>query len=164
MWLQKSYEQLLWAYDFTDNQVKEQTKLLKELARDERYSDRVSILEMIPGIGVLTAMELLLELQDVERFRTGGQLAAYVGLTPSQFSSGDRIRMGHITRVGKAHLRAVMIEAAWTLISKDKHVAELYIKIKNRAGKKRAIVAIARRMLLMTRSILINQTCYTSAA
>jgi transposase len=47
----------------------------------------------IPGVGMIAAMELLLELQDVTRFQRADQLAAYVGLTPSQYSSADKIRM-----------------------------------------------------------------------
>ncbi len=61
----------------------------------------MEILLSIPGIGVISAMELLLELQDVSRFRRAEQLAAYVGLTPSQYSSADKVRMGRITGIGK---------------------------------------------------------------
>ncbi len=52
-------------------------------------------------------MELLLELQDVTRFRQADQLAAYVGLTPSQYSSADKVRMGRITKVGKQFAQGV---------------------------------------------------------
>ena len=118
-WLQKSFTELIRAYEFVDGQIEEQTNLLKELAKEERYRDRVVILRSIPGIGIISAMEMLLELQDVERFSTADQLAAYVGLTPSQYSSGDRIRMGRITRIGKQHLRALLIEAAWIFVRKN---------------------------------------------
>ncbi len=64
-------------------------------------------------------MELLLELQDVSRFRRAEQLAAYVGLTPSQYSSADKVRMGRITGIGKNTLRSLLVEASWTLIRKD---------------------------------------------
>ena len=57
------------------------------------YQDRMEILQSIPGIRIISAMELLLELQDVSRFRRAEQLAAYVGLTPSQYSSADKVRM-----------------------------------------------------------------------
>lgn len=163
-WLGKCFKQLLDAYEFTDNQVAEQTALLKELAKTDMYSERVKILTSIPGIGIISAMELLLELQEVERFRTAGQLAAYVGLTPSQFSSGDNVRMGHITRVGKPQLRAILIEAAWILIRKDTKARKTYERIRARAGGKRAIVAVARRLLIQSRRMIINNSQFTRCA
>jgi transposase len=163
-YLQKCFDQYLVAFDQADRQVREQTDLIRTLAQEEKYRERVALLCRIPGIGLLTAMELLVELQAIERFRTGEQLAAYVGLTPSQFSSGDHVRMGHITGIGKAHLRGAMIEAAWVYVRKDKRAAEVYANIRARAGAKRAIVAVARRMLLLSRSMLINRKAYLPAA
>jgi transposase len=61
----------------------------------------VEILQSIPGIGVIFVMEVLLELQDVSHFRQAEQMSAYVGLTPSQYSSADKVRMGRITGIGK---------------------------------------------------------------
>ena len=162
-WLQKCFDQLLNGHESVNRQVQEQTDMIRELAQHEKYRDRVALLRRIPGIGLLIAMELLLELQDVERFRTGDELAAYVGLTPSQYSSGDHVRMGHITRIGKPELRGAMIEAAWVYVRKDKHAAETYATIRTRAGGKRAIVAMARRMLLLSRSVLINRTSFVPA-
>ena len=163
-WLKKSFEKLIRAYEFVDGQIEEQTKLLKELAKEERYRERVAILRSIPGIGIISAMEMLLELQDVERFSKADQLAAYVGLTPSQFSSGDRVRMGRITRIGKQQLRALLIEAAWIFVRKDVTANEIYTRIRARAGSKRAIVAIARRLLLIGRRLLINNKMYARIA
>ncbi len=133
---------------------------LKTISKEEYYQKDVAILKSIPGIGDLTAIELLLELQDVKRFSSGDKLAAYVGLTPSQYSSGDKVRMGRITRMGKPHLRAVLVEASWVLIRKDPVMAKKYEDLKNRRGGKRAIVAIARKVLLIARRILIDQIPY----
>ena len=154
------FRKVICAYKFVDGQIEEQTNLLKELAKEERYSESVAILRSIPGIGIISAMEILLELQDIKRFSTADQLAAYVGLTPSQFSSGDRIRMGRITCIGKQQLRALLIEAAWILVRKDAKMNETYTSIRSRAGSKRAIVAIARRLLIAGRWLLINNTMY----
>jgi transposase len=104
-WMQKSFNQLLEQYEFLCAQIDKQTQLLRQLAKLPLYRNRVKALCSIPGIGVLTAMEILLELQDFSRFRRAQQLAAYVGLTPSQYSSADKIRMGRITGVGKNAVR-----------------------------------------------------------
>jgi len=124
------------------------------------YRDRVKILRSIPGIGLIAATEILLELQDVSRFRRSKDLAAYVGLTPSQYSSAEKIRMGRITGIGKNNLRGTLIEAAWLLIRKDVAMREKYERIKGRAGAKRAIVAVVRTLLLRTRRMLLDNQPY----
>jgi len=159
-WMQESFQRLLEEFQFLTEQIKRQTTLLRELAASPEYHERVQILKSVPGIGLIAAMELLLELQDVERFRRADQLAAYVGLTPSQYSSANKVRMGRITGIGKNALRATMVEVAWRLIAKDPAMREKYERIKVQAGGKRAIVAIARMTLLRTRRMLIDRRPY----
>jgi transposase len=159
-WMQESFNRLLEQYEFLCVQIDKQTQLLRELSETERYRKRVEILQSIPGIGLISAMELLLELQDVSRFRRAEQLVAYVGLTPSQYSSADKVRMGRITGVGKNTLRAILVEASWTLIAKDQATREKYERIKIRSGGKRAIVAVARTLLLRMRRMLLDSQEY----
>jgi len=158
--MQESFNRLLEQYEFLNAQIDKQTQLLRELSETARYRERVEILQSIPGIGVISAMEVLLELQDVSRFRRAEQLAAYVGLTPSQYSSADKVRMGRITGIGKNTLRAILVEASWTLIGKDQTMREKYDRIKIRSGGKRAIVAIARTLLLRMRRMLLDGQAY----
>jgi transposase len=159
-WMQESFNRLLEQYEFLNMQINKQTQLLQELSETEMYRGRMEILRSIPGIGVISAMELLLELQDVSRFRRAEQLAAYVGLTPSQYSSADKVRMGRITGIGKNTLRSILVEASWILISKDQAMREKYDRIKIRSGGKRAIVAIARTLLLRMRRMLLDERPY----
>ena len=159
-WMQESFERFLEQYIFLCDQITRQTQLLKELSEKKSYKKRVEILRSIPGVGIIAAMEILLELQDMKRFRRADQLAAYVGLTPSQYSSADKIRMGRITCIGKNSVRAILVQAAWCLIRKDGVMRERYDKIKTRAGGKRAIVAIARQLLIRMRRILLDGTSY----
>ena len=161
--MQESFNRLLEQYRFLDEQIKKQDALIHELSEMDLYRERVEILKSVPGIGIVAAMELLLELQDVTRFRQADQLAAYVGLTPSQYSSADKVRMGRITKVGKHSLRAVLVQVAWQLIRKDPAMKEKYERIKIRAGGKRAIVAIARTLLLRVRRIWLDATPYQVA-
>jgi transposase len=161
---QESFQSMLRQYQFLCQEVNKQTALLRALSQEELYQERVKILCSIPGLGLITAMEILLELQDVARFRRAEALAAYVGLTPSQHSSGEHVRMGRITRIGKHSLRAMLVEAAWQLIRKDQHMHSKYENIKQRAGGKRAIVAIARKLLLCARRMLLDGQQYRVAA
>jgi transposase len=160
-WMQESFHRLLEQYEFLSAQIDKQTQLLRELSETALYRERVEILESVPGIGMISAMELLLELQDVSRFRRAEQLAAYVGLTPSQYSSADKVRMGRITGIGKNTLRAILVEASGKLITKDQAMREKYDRIKIRSGGKRAIVAIARTLLLRMRRRLLDKQAYT---
>lgn len=159
-WMQESFARLLEEYQFLTQQIERQTKLLRELAETAQYEERVKILRSTPGIGLISSMEYLLELQDLKRFQRGNRLAAYVGLTPSQYSSGEKLRMGRITAIGKNDLRGTLVEVAWRLIAKDPAMQEKYERIKIRAGSKRAIIAIARTLLLRTRRMLLDRQPY----
>jgi transposase len=158
--MQESFKRLLEQYHFLDEQINKQTDLLKKLSETELYKERVEILMTIPGIGMIAAMELLLELQDIKRFQRADQLAAYVGLTPSQYTSADKVRMGRITCVGKNSLRAMLIQASWALIRKDGVMREKYDRLKSRSGGKRAIVAVARTLLIRMRRLLLDNNPY----
>ncbi len=157
---QASFQNLLDQFDQTSELIGRQKDLLKELAGSSKYADRVKILESVPGIGWLSAMEILLELQDVARFQSADALAAYVGLTPSQHSTGERVRMGRITRQGKPTVRTLLIQASWRLIDTDPAMEQKYERIKKRAGGKRAIVAVARTLVIRMRRILLDQQMY----
>ncbi|MGB5106817.1 MAG: IS110 family transposase [Candidatus Zixiibacteriota bacterium] len=162
-WQTESFQRLLTEYQMVSELIDQQTKLLKELSETDRYQEPLARLTSVPGIGLITGMEVLLELGDLNRFRRGTQLAAYVGLTPSQYSSGEKVRLGAITGIGKPRLRADLIEAAWTLISKDEAQKTRYEQLKFRCGSKRAIVATARRLLLTLRRLVLDQQDYRPA-
>lgn len=163
-WAQRSYQRLLTMYHLVTEQLVEQTQLLRELAGTERYRGPLRLLQTVPGIGLITGMAVLLELGEISRFARADGLAAYAGLTPSQYSSGDRVRMGGITGMGNRYLRSLLVEAAWVAIRRDRYLREAYDRIKVRAGGKRAIVAVARRLLLSMRRVLLDQTEYRCQA
>jgi transposase len=159
-WIDQSFQVLVEQYEFLSQQIEKQTGLLQELSESEAYCEKVTLLRSVPGIGLIAAMELLLELGDITRFQRADKLAAYVGLTPSQYSSADKIRMGRITKAGKSNLRGILIEASWTLITKDQLLRGKYEKLKARSGAKRAIVAIARTLLVRIRRLLLDEQPY----
>jgi len=163
-WSRESLDRLLEEYEFLSGQIVRQTTLLRELAETVEYREEIRLLQTIPGVGMIAAMHLVLELQDMSRFRNGEQLAAYVGLTPSQYSSADKIRLGRITRVGKNQLRGALVEVAWRLIVKDGRMRQVYEHLKVRTGAKRAIVAVARRTLLIMRRMLLDGQVYRPAS
>jgi transposase len=136
------------------------TREVRSLARAERYARKVELLTSIPGVGVLSAMEILTELQDVSRFATADQIAAFLGLTPAQYSSGEHVRMGKITHAGNHRLRTRMVECSWIAIKKDPGLNKTYQTIKMRRGGKRAIVAVSRKLIIRIRRILLDEVAY----
>jgi transposase len=163
-WATQSYQELLTEYDQLCLQVKRQTQLLERLASSEPYRERALLLCTLPGVGLILAMEFLLELQDVSRFRTAKALAAYLGLTPSQNSSGEHVRLGAITRTGKPRLRGMLVEGSWRAIATDAGLRHRYEQLKARIGAKRAAVAIARHLALTARRLLLDHRPYQAAA
>jgi len=114
----------------------------------------------VPGLGIISAMEILTELGEVERFQTSKELSSYLGLTPSEYSTGERIRHGKITRCGNKRVRTALVEASWKAIAKDPALRVKYERIKNRRGAKRAIVAVARVLSGKIRRVLLDKTPY----
>lgn len=161
-WMTESLSKLIELFEYLEDQKKEQVKLLKELSEEKGYQADVDLLRSTHGIGLIVAMEYLLELKNMNRFKNGKKLASYVGLTPSQHSSGEKIRMGRITKSGKKRLRGLLIESSWQLIRRDGAMRKKYDELKMRCGGKKAIVAIARRLLLRMRQLLKKQEPYVA--
>jgi transposase len=124
---------------------------IRHLAKTDRYKEAYKSLRAIPGVGMLTAMVFLTEIGDPGRFSNRRQLAAYLGLCPSAFESGDQDdRKGHITHQGPGRLRKVLCQAAWAAIRTDPETRKSWERIKgDRPGRaKKAVVAIMRRMAI----------------
>lgn len=114
----------------------------------QRWGDdpRVQRLTTIPGIGPFIAIVLVLELGDIARFPSAKHVASYIGLTPRVRASADRVRSGHITREGNRLLRWVLVLAATQASRRPGPLRTWFRMIQQRTGKKRARVALARRL------------------
>jgi transposase len=106
-----------------------------------------AILASIPCVGTVTIDVVLAELGDLRRFRNQKQVTAYAGLAPKVRESADRRKEGGITKEGSGLLRWVLIQTAWRMVTKTRRWGLAYEKLKSRKGAKRAIVAVARRLL-----------------
>jgi len=85
-----------------------------ELVRTWSLFPMIQALQALRGVSVITAATIAAELGDLSRFESAGQLMAYVGLVPSEHSSGERRRQGRLTRTGNSNARWVVVEAAWS--------------------------------------------------
>jgi transposase len=126
-------------------------RAIAALAKSDRYASTFRKLMLMPGVGTLSAMTFLTELGDLDRFANRRQLAAYLGLVPQVFESGERDdRKGHITHQGPARVRHVLCQAAWAALRCSEKWKTTYDNIK-RGMKKRskiAIVAVMRRLAI----------------
>jgi transposase len=156
-----TFSQLLKSYRRVREDLVEVTGYLRKLSKDPRYRVDYQRLFALRGIGVITAMTYLLEIHDFARFRKSKHFSSFLGLTPSQHSSGEHVRLGCISRQGNAHLRRVLVESAWTVIKHDPHLRDKYDRIRSRGNNgKKAIVAVARSLAVRMRRCLLDKTNY----
>jgi transposase IS116/IS110/IS902 family protein len=99
-----------------------------------------------PGVGALTALAFVLIIGRAERFQCGKQIACYLGLVPLEDSSGERRRLGHITKQGNALLRFLLVEAAQVTVRTIPQWRSKYFHLAMRRGRKIAKVAMARKL------------------
>jgi transposase len=99
-----------------------------------------------PGVGSLTALAFVLIIGEVNRFRCGKQVAGYLGLVPLEESSGNRRRLGHITKQGSSMMRFLLVEAAQVTVRSLPEWRSKYLHLVLRRGRKIAKVAMARRL------------------
>jgi transposase len=117
-------------------------------------SDLERICRSVPGIGPIASRTLINELGDMSQFKNDRSLYSFTGFTPQEYSSGEHTRQGNISRQGRPVLRKILVQAAWRAIKEDEGLNEVFERISERAGKKRAIVAVARRLIGIIRACL----------
>lgn len=110
---QSALSHMLCHLDAIDAQIAALDAELERIARSEPWSDPVAWLCCFRGIKTLTALALLAEIGDFRRFATARELMSFLGLTPSEYSSGEQRHRGRITKSGNAHARRLVVEAAW---------------------------------------------------
>ena len=96
----------------------------------------------------------------MSQFNNERQLFSYTGMTPSEHSSGENTRRGHITRQGNSRVRWLLCQAAWRAIKEDRDLKEYFERLHPRTGKKRAIVAVARKLIGRIRAAFRQNTLY----
>lgn len=150
-------------------QVEQLQQKLLELSRDiramirsEHYCNSAKLLMSVPGIGALTAISMLTEIGSIHRFPSFYKFNSFIGLCPTEFSSGETERKGRITSRHHAQLRSLIIEMSWTAIRLDPAINLVYHEYKKRMTAKRAVIRVARKMLSRIYHVLIKQQPYVT--
>jgi transposase len=131
-----------------------------ELARQSnlaRWEEQAAFLLQLPGVGVPSAMQLLAAIGDICRFPTSHQLVGYAGLGASVHSSGQEHRGGGITKQGRRDIRKTMVDVAWVAVANHFYWKTKFERLANRVGKQKAIVAIARKLLVVVWHVLAER-------
>lgn len=135
--------------------------ILTQIAARVAHEPGVRLLMTIPGVGLMTAATLWAKLGDPRRFPGPKQVGRYAGLDPSVDQSGERDRRGRISRNGDGLLRRALVEAAWVVARHDAGPLGSYYRRKaTQLGAKRALIALARRLVVVAWRMLLTGEVY----
>jgi transposase len=136
------------------------TREIRNLSKNEKYSKLVPLICSVPGIGLISAMIIATETQDIRRFKNIDHQCAYIGLIPNTHSSGEKENIGKITNRGNKHLKNALIECAWMSIKYDPALLIAFKRLCKTMDSNKAIIRIARKLLSRIRYVLINNKPY----
>lgn len=140
--LQQTFEAYVRTVEEAQERVESLETQLQAVAQQAPYHEPVQALRCLKGIDTLSALTIMVETQDFRRFSTAAAFMSFTGLVPSEASSGARVRRGCITKTGNAHLRRVLVEAAWCNRHGQVVSRELALRRRNAAP---IVLAIARK-------------------
>jgi len=130
---------------------------LTQLSVSPDWADQVPFLIQLPGIGLLTAMTILSAIGDISRFPSAKKLVGYAGLGGRIHASGQVHHTGSITKQGRKELRSALVEAAWITVKNHPYWQAQFQRLQLKKGSKKAIVAIARKLLVVIWHVLTAQ-------
>jgi transposase len=131
------------------------------MARMQRHKEDLEIALSINGMGFTSVSTILAEIGNYKDFQTGEQLASWCGLVPKVSQSADKLVTGNITKQGSKHVRRMLIQVAHAITkSGTSKLKRFYLRILAKKGKKKAIVALARKVLCILHHLLVNREKY----
>ncbi|MFC2129337.1 IS110 family transposase [Bacteroidota bacterium] len=157
---QKSLEFYLQELHFLIEKEKWLRKQIEQLSLSDQYKEDVRLLRTIPSVGLITAMTVITEIGDINRFKSLDKLSCYFGLIPTSHSSGEKERIGRNTSRGNKYLKHLLIESAWIIIRKDPGLLLYYKKQIAVMESNKAIIKVARKLLNRIRLILTQKIEY----
>lgn len=151
-------ERILLVIEAMTLQLRDADRQIRTLARQSAVCRR---LMTVPGIGVVTAVAFVAQIDDVSRFAHAYQLQSYLGLTPGENSSSERERRTGITKAGSSTLRQNLIQAAWTALRYPKEpMVRWATRVAERRGKFIGVVALARKLAGIMYALWRDDTIY----
>jgi transposase len=158
-------DRLLDSLEFIDNQIVKTSAEIRRFCRNDPEIFRCTgYLQSLPGIGWIVASQLIARIGDWRDLKNIRQLPAFLGLVPTENSTGERTERGSITRSGDPRLRSKMIQASWSAIRQDGELREFYRAVRKRnpppEASRVAIVAVAHKLAVRAAVVLMKQRPY----
>ena len=159
-------EQLLSQLDFVMAQIQQLEKRLGVLVQT---TPQMQLLKSLPGIGIILSATIALEIGDIERFPSAEHLASYAGVTPRVHASGGRVRYGALRKDVNQYLKWAFVEAGNSVAVnypryEQRHVSQLYRRLRERKGHGKAIGAVARHLAEAAFHVLRRRQVYQDPA
>jgi transposase len=156
--IQRSVESILLNITELERSLDELTQALSDIGKEDESCKR---LMTVPGVGVIVAMTYKAAVDCPERFEDSYVVGAYFGLTPKQYASGEVDRYGSISKMGSKECRTLLYEAAQSLLTRVGEHSKLKawgLKLMQKKGRKKAIVAVARKLAVIMHRMLMDKT------
>ncbi len=135
--------------------------ILHQTQTDAGSGEDLKILMSVPGLSEKSGKAILSELGDITRFPSGKHLVSYAGLAPGVYESGGKSRSRRITKRGNKYLRTSFVEAAHSaVLTKQSRLRLYYRRLKSRIGSKKAIVALAAKLMRIVHALLTRKEIY----
>jgi transposase len=158
-------DQWLDSLEFNEKQVLKTTREIRRFCQnDPELSQCIKYMMSVSGIGWIVASQLLARIGDWRELKNVRQLAGFLGLVPTEHSTGERTDRGSITRTGDERLRSKMVQASWSAIRKDAELRDFFRSVcrkhPRQQGPRVAIVAVARKLSVRISVVLMKQRPY----
>lgn len=149
---------LLNIFDQLPGEIDKLDQQVRKMAYEDKEVDR---LMTIPGIGPVTALMYKTEIFDASRFTNSRSVGAYLGLTPTQYASGETQRQGKVSKCGSIELRSLLVEAGIVILTRSKKWSRLKawgLKIMRKKGIKKAALAVGRKLAVIMHRMMVEGT------
>ncbi len=150
-------EQVLTLYDLLCKQIIQIDPKLLKIAREDQQT---RLLMTAQGIGPITALTYKAEIHNPKRFSSSRAVGAYLGMIPKQYSSGETVKQGRISKCGCSELRNLLMEAGLVLLTRSKKWSQLKVwrlKLMRRKGIKKASLAVGRKLAVIMHRMLLDE-------
>lgn len=145
---------------YYNERIKQVDAELLSIGNSDKYKEDYQNLLSCPGIGPVIAITILLELYNIERFEKIQNFMSFLGLVPTEHSSGNSKHTGHMSRRCKGHLKSLLIEASWIAIGRDEILGKYYKKQKHFKDGQKAIIKTAHKLGARIYHILKTKESY----
>jgi transposase len=149
-------ESLLTSYQTLSKEIEQMEKSLNKICKQDEVAQ---LLMTAPGVGMITALTYKADIGDPSRFEKSESVGAYYGMAPRQYSSGETVRQGNISKCGARNVRMLLTEAAVVLLTRCKSWSTLKVwglKLMKKHGLKKAATAVGRKLAVILHRMLVT--------